>query len=157
MEPESPGTLDSWKSMGISVNQCHMANGAFPINLQVGVLLQKCLKLNVQVSFRTIQNLLLSIKWGGCSFRNEIGATPKKMKETAHSFEITNEITSWYPILNTFCRQTVNYLWYDSPKCNPSQPTRPPPRLRNLWTLRFLGIFWDGKGREDWKLVMYKL
>lgn len=58
-----------------------------------------------------LQNLVLSIKWGGCSFRNEIGATSKKLKETAHSFEITNEITSWYPILNTFCRQTVNYLW----------------------------------------------
>ena len=83
MEPESTGTLDSCKSLGISVNQYH-GTWCFSYPSAGWCFASKLLEVGL-----ILQNLVGSIKWG-CSFRKEIGAS-KKMKDTQlHHFLPTN-------------------------------------------------------------------
>ncbi len=132
-QPELWTPANHWEFQSTST----MAHGAFPIHLQVGVLLQNCLKLDL--SFRS-----WLVQSSGAVHLERRLAHPRKWKTHQNHLK-SPEIRNF----TTFCRQIVNYL------CNFPNPQ---DLLQDWGTSEssVVGFFLDGKGREDWKLEMYK-
>lgn len=156
MEPESTGTLDSWKSMGISVNQCHMANGAFPINLQVGVFLQKCLKLKVQVSFRT---WFFQSSGGDVRLETRLAQPPKNWKK--QHIHLKSPMKSRVDI--QFSTLFADKLSIICGKIRPNATLPNPQDLLQDWGTFERSVFWGFFGMakveriESWWCINYRL